>query len=191
MAQYASVDVGSNAVRFLVGEVSGTGVLSRVRFERRFTRLAEGLHERRRLSGPAMRRALTALKLYSNIIASYNDGICAVRAVGTHALREAGNSGEFVRSVKAESGLTVEVIGTEEEAGLMALGAVSSFDVKGGALVLDIGGGSTEWALLAGGAGGSGGAGGARGRISGTSSVPLGVIGLVQRHIKSDPPSEG
>lgn len=176
MALFASVDIGSNAARLLVGEVSETGALRRIRYERVVTRLAEGLIKGGDISARRMRMAIDVLKGYSALIAAY-DGLDGIRAVGTHALRVAGNADEFLRRAKEEASLGVEVISPDEEARLSAIGAISSFEAKGEVFLLDIGGGSTEWAFIK------------DGRIIIKASMPVGVIGLAAKHIKSDPPA--
>jgi exopolyphosphatase/guanosine-5'-triphosphate,3'-diphosphate pyrophosphatase len=176
MQLLASVDIGSNAVRLLIGHVKD-GSVDRVKFERSVTRLGEGSFGTGILRKPNMERTLNVLKRFSGIIASY--GIKSKRAVGTEALRAAKNSKEFLRDVLSETGIEIEIISTDEEAGLTATGAISSIGRKGRAFILDIGGGSTEWMLV-------------RDEILLKSgSIPLGVIRLHDKYIKNDPPAPG
>ena len=159
MGIYASIDTGSNAVRLLVAR-TGDGVpLVRLRYERTATRLAEGLsfpvkkNGKKNLWPRNMELTMQALRRYSEIISSYS-GLSGMRAVGTSALREAGNGEEFIRRVREQTGITLEAISHEEEARLSALGVTVGMDLGGDkskkTFILDIGGGSTEWMLTEG-----------------------------------------
>lgn len=170
----ASIDVGSNSVRLLVGEVRGGRVLPLLR-GRSVTRLAAGIERTGRLSGPGMEATIQALKLYSAEIKSR--GATHARAVGTSALREADNAWPFLGRVASETGTKVEVISGEEEARLTARGVLASVRVGATALIIDIGGGSTEWMLCEG------------GEVLRSGTVAVGVVKLLERHLHTDPPS--
>ncbi len=172
MAVLASIDVGSNAVRLLVARTGGGVPLVRLRYERTATRLAEGLSASGRLKPGNMELTMEAMKKYSGIISSC-EGLSGMRAVGTSALREAENAGEFIRSVRQQTGINLEAITHEEEARLSALGVVSLLKKKNDndALILDMGGGSTEWMLTRG-------LGGGDFSLRRSGSFPVGVVKL-------------
>jgi exopolyphosphatase/guanosine-5'-triphosphate,3'-diphosphate pyrophosphatase len=171
----ASVDTGSNSVRLLIGEVSG-GRVRGSRYERATTRLASGIEETGLISGPAMHKTIDVLRNYAAIIGGA--GVSHVKCVGTSALREAGNSEDFIERVKREAGMDVEVVSGHEEAELTAMGVVSSLKVGPSSLILDIGGGSTELMLLGG------------REVMEVFTLPVGALKLLERHVRTDPPSE-
>lgn len=144
----AAVDVGTNTVRLLLGTVSG-GQVRPLRYLRKITRLGGGFHPSRGLSSAAGERTLLALGQFAEAIAE--SGAERVRAVGTAILRQAPDSAEFIERVRLETGLEIEVIDGDTEAGLAAAGVLSALEpVPERALIFDIGGGSTEFVLVAG-----------------------------------------
>lgn len=142
----ASIDIGSNTVRLLLGSVENRIVIPAM-YARRITRLKGGQTEAG-LTAEAMGRTLSALKEFSGIIAQNN--VVATRVVGTEALRSAPNRHEVVTSLLDETGLKLELISGDEEALLTTAGVCSAFDTSSSdfMLVFDIGGGSTEFILL-------------------------------------------
>lgn len=162
----AAIDVGTNTVRLLVGKVDG-GRLQPQQYARRITRLGGGYSEIEGLSPQARGRTLAALTEFSQICAEFD--VERVRAVGTAAFRRAVNGQSFAREVAEQTGLPLEVISGDEEARLTVAGVMSALDpVPPAALVMDIGGGSTEFALVA------------SGRILWEQSLPLGVVRLCE-----------
>jgi len=172
----ASVDVGSNTVRLLIGRVGGGRVFP-VEYRRKITRLARGIEKTGRLDPGATEETLKILKEYGALIKSSGAG--RTRAVGTSALREAGNAGEFLEAVERETGLRVEVISGEEESRLTALGVGASVPFGSNFLVVDPGGGSTEAIYFD------------KEGLRIAASFPIGMVKLTERHLLSDPPSEG
>lgn len=175
MELFAAFDIGSNALRLLVGGVRSERVL-RVCYERAVTRLGEGVFKDGMMAASNMEEAMGVLGSFKDIVSEM--GVKGKRAVGTAALREAGNSKEFVERAFGRTGVLIEVISPEEEAGLTAEGALSATGFKGRALIVDPGGGSTEWMLSEG------------GRILSKGTIPTGVIKLCEKHLRSDPPRE-
>lgn len=166
--------MGSNSIRLLIGTVRD-GRITPVLYERRATRLASGLSSTGRLGDEAMSHTLDAVEAFKRICQTHKVG--SIDAAATSALRQASNSAEFLSLVKARTGVDVTVISGEAEAGLTALGVVMALDINGPALIVDIGGGSTEvvhWH---------------EGRIARALSEPVGAVGLIERNIKSDPPA--
>ncbi len=179
---YASIDAGSNTFRMLVGTFQCNG-LSRLYLDRAVTRLAEGISETGRLREENIKKSLSVLKDFSRSIKRY--GVTHVKAVGTSALREAENSKEFIEMVFQETGIPIEIISGEEEAELTAKGVmlglkkVTAVKCVGPLLIIDIGGGSTEWIIH----------GRDEGHRSCRGSISVGVVNLCERFMKTDPPS--
>jgi exopolyphosphatase/guanosine-5'-triphosphate,3'-diphosphate pyrophosphatase len=109
----------------------------------RIVRLGEGVGESGRLSGAAMDRTIAALQICAERIQHHR--VRHVRAIATQAARQAANTGELIARAQDEAGITLSVISSEEEADLAALGCAPLIGRKyQGALIFDIGGGSTE-----------------------------------------------
>lgn len=179
----AGIDIGTNTLRLLVAE-TGPESFHEIFSDRRITRLGQGLDRTGALSDEAEERSLDALFYFSESIRRY--GALAVSAVGTSALRKASNSAAYLELVKKKTGLAVEIISGEEEARLTLLGVEQALQECGRrtdarrvpALVIDIGGGSTELIRTH------------PGREPAlTVSLPLGAVYLTERFLKTDPPS--
>ncbi len=146
----AAIDVGTNSIRLLVAEAHADGSYRVLDDEKEITRLGRGLGETGVMSPAAMEHTVQAVERMKRIAMGY--GVHALRAVGTSACREARNREAFVEMLRARTGITLEVIGPHDEARLAYLSAAHSFDLRGlAAAVVDIGGGSTEIILSAGG----------------------------------------
>jgi len=146
----ATVDVGTNSTRLLVAETHPDGSYQLLDDEKVVTRLGRGVAKSGRLDPEAMRETAEAIR---NLRAIANGhGAERIRAVATCAVREATNGHDFVAMVKADAGIDLEVIDGEEEAHLAYLSVRNAFDVRRGVVaIVDIGGGSTELVLTAGG----------------------------------------
>jgi exopolyphosphatase/guanosine-5'-triphosphate,3'-diphosphate pyrophosphatase len=142
--RYAVLDVGTNSVKFHVGERADDGTWTTVTDRAEVTRLGEGLDETGKLGDEAMARTLEAIAGMADEAKA--DGVAATAAVGTAGLRIASNSADFVTTVKQRTGIEIEVIPGEEEARLAYLAAVSGLGLSGGSrLVFDTGGGSSQF----------------------------------------------
>ena len=140
-----AVDLGSNSFHLAVGRVVDDQVYP-LDSLKETVRLATGLNTDRKLDADAQERALGALKRFSERLAGMPRQ--AVRVVGTNALRVAKNSGEFLRRAETTLGFPIEVISGREEARLIYLGVVHSLPMADhNRLVIDIGGGSTEFII--------------------------------------------
>ncbi len=176
----AAIDVGSNTIRMLIGEIVNNE-LSCIYSGRVITRLAEGIRESCILGESNMQGSISALKKFSHELEKYN--AAKVKAVGTSAVRDAGNSKEFIARVVDETGIRIEPVSGTREAELTIKGISLGFsdDLKNRpVLAIDIGGGSTEWIITS------------QPKQQGfflCDTVPLGVINLHEKFIKSDPPS--
>jgi len=179
MRLFASIDVGSNTFRLLIGNVE-ENKLSDVLYERRITRLGEGVDQTGRLQNKNIEASLKALRGFSSTISRH--GIKCSRAVGTSALREASNSDAFIKRVFDETGISIEVISGKKEAELTLKGILflfpDSLSTQHSLFIVDIGGGSTEWILC-------------KDNLKiDTGGIPVGVIKLTRQFIKTDPVSD-
>lgn len=144
---YAALDLGTNNCRLLVAVPQQPGRFRVVDAFSRIVRLGEGLAASGRLSDEAMDRAVEALKSCADKL----DGrsVKGVRLIATEACRRAVNGTEFLNRVEEEAGLKLEIVDRETEARLAVAGCASLVDRKAkGVVLFDIGGGSSELALL-------------------------------------------
>lgn len=137
----AAIDIGTNSTRLLIGELNsqknGLKILER---SLKITRLGEGVDAKKKLKKKAVKRVIKAIKEYKAIMAQYD--IKSVKVVGTSALRDVKNSDILAEEI-AKLDLKLQIISGEKEAELNYLGAASSLEAE--FLLLDIGGGSTEF----------------------------------------------
>ena len=141
-AMFAAVDLGTNNCRLLIAEPQGKRFRV-VDSYSQIVRLGEGLSASGELSEAAIKRTLSALREIRKKVKSYP--VKKIRCVATQACRAAGNGRDFIDMVQKETGLTFKVISPREEAQLAVIGALDLVDAeKEVALVVDIGGGSTE-----------------------------------------------
>jgi exopolyphosphatase/guanosine-5'-triphosphate,3'-diphosphate pyrophosphatase len=139
---YAALDLGTNNCRLLIASPTPRGFRVLEAFSR-IVRLGEGLTHTGRLDVAAMERALAALKICADRIRKR--GVPHVRAVATQACRSAANGVDFLARVEAETGLKLHIITPQEEARLSVAGCLGLLDREtDAALVVDVGGGSTE-----------------------------------------------
>jgi exopolyphosphatase/guanosine-5'-triphosphate,3'-diphosphate pyrophosphatase len=142
--RYAVIDVGTNSVKFHIGERDGEGTWHAILDRAEITRLGEGLHERGEIGREAMERTVTAIQ--AMVDEAQRDGARAIAAVGTAGLRMARNGDDVLASIRERTGIGVEVISGEVEARLAYLAARAGLDLGGGSLVVfDTGGGSTQF----------------------------------------------
>jgi exopolyphosphatase / guanosine-5'-triphosphate,3'-diphosphate pyrophosphatase len=173
--QFAALDLGTNNCRLLVARPAGPGFRVVDAFSR-IVRLGEGLAATGVLSEEAMARALDALKICADKIASRR--VAAGRYVATEACRQAANCATFLARVREEIGLDIEIISSTEEARLVVAGCAPLLNPRTPyAIVFDIGGGSTEivWLRL------WGADHRRRTQILGSVSLPFGVVTLTDR----------
>jgi exopolyphosphatase/guanosine-5'-triphosphate,3'-diphosphate pyrophosphatase len=141
-AYFAALDLGTNNCRLLIARPSADGFRVSEAYSN-IVRLGEGLTQTGRLQDHAMDRALAALRICADKIA--RRGCHRVRAVATQACRSAENGAAFVERVRLETGLVLQVISPSEEARLSVAGCLNLLDRSAdAALVIDVGGGSTE-----------------------------------------------
>ena len=179
---YAALDLGTNNCRLLVAERSASGGLRVIDSFSQIVTLGEGLASTGVLSQPAMERAMGALGRCAEKISRH--GPLRGRYIATQACRAAANGRAFLAEASRRSGLPMELISPKEEAKLALLGSLDLVDPANDfALVIDIGGGSTELCWIdAKSAAGRGVRGCAlRPPILGWASFPIGVVTLADR----------
>jgi exopolyphosphatase/guanosine-5'-triphosphate,3'-diphosphate pyrophosphatase len=170
------VDIGTNSTRLLVADVED-GRVREVDRRSEVTRLGEGVDASGRLGEGPMERVLATLEAYHEAIGEH--GCDATTGVLTSAVRDAENGAEFTELVRTRFDLDVRTIDGEQEARLTFLGAtVGRPDPPDGSLlVIDIGGGSTEFVI------------GRGGEVTFNVSTQAGVVRQTERHLHSDPPA--
>jgi exopolyphosphatase/guanosine-5'-triphosphate,3'-diphosphate pyrophosphatase len=175
MTRVAAIDCGTNSIRLLIADVTDTG-LQDISRQMEIVRLGEGVDRTGRLSEAALRRTLDALRRYEQQIAAA--GVRGVRMAATSATRDAQNREEFVTGVREILGVDPEVITGQQEAALSFAGATREIrHLPTPHLVVDIGGGSTEFVL------------GDESGVLASCSVDIGCVRITERHLHDDPPT--
>lgn len=180
---YAALDLGTNNCRLLIARQSPDG-FKVVDAYSRIVRLGEGLASTGALGEAAMTRAIDALRICAEKME--RRGVVRSRTIATAACRTADNGADFIERVRKETGLSLEIVSTEDEARLAVAGCSPLLDrACSSALVFDIGGGSTEliWVRMDGGSD-------ARPVIADWTSLPCGVVTLAERHGGVDVPDD-
>jgi exopolyphosphatase/guanosine-5'-triphosphate,3'-diphosphate pyrophosphatase len=179
LRRFAALDLGSLTVRLAVAEPTPNGQFRVLLHRREITGLGQGLAETGDLAPESMARTLKALQTFKQLMTAQRVEVC--RAVGTQALRQARNRQLFLDQVRDSLGLTVEVLAPEVEARLSLTGVLSDLAPEvlaaPAVLVFDVGGGSSEFALMR------------PGREPVFASLPLGVLTLTQARPLGDPPA--
>lgn len=142
--RYAVIDVGTNSVKFHIGERNRDGVWRTIVDRAEITRLGEGLDTTGRLNPEPMERTISAIAAMAD--EAREDGAKAIAAVGTAGLRIAPNAADFVEGVRARCGVSIEIISGEEEGRLAYVAARAGLALTPGSLVVfDSGGGSSQF----------------------------------------------
>ncbi len=171
------VDLGTNSIRLLVASAGPSEDQGLDEFARDMviTRIGEGVDRTDRIDPEALARTVDVLERYCRRARALHAE--RIRVSATAAVREASNHDELEASVRTHAGSELEIITGEREAALSFRGATHGLDVATPFLVLDIGGGSTEFAV-----------GTKEPEVS--ISTPIGSVRLTERLIRTDPPSE-
>ncbi|WP_404404867.1 Ppx/GppA phosphatase family protein [Pelagibacterium halotolerans] len=176
---YAALDLGTNNCRLLIARPTDNGFRVLDGFSR-IVRLGEGLSQTGRLSEGAMERTIEALKLCRNKIAQHEN--IRARIIATEACRSAVNSASFLTRVKREVGMTFEVVDRKTEAQLAVTGCADLIEQDTpGALLFDIGGGSSELAWLDFRGGRPKNQGKTAASIRSWQSLPVGVVSIAEK----------
>jgi len=181
VTRVAAIDCGTNSVRLLIAalpadlpaDLTGGELVDVVR-RMEIVRLGEGVDRTGRLQPAAIERTRVALVDYARQLAEA--GVDRARMVATSATRDAANAGEFHDMVVATLGFAPEVVSGDEEAHLSFTGAVRGLSAEPPYLVVDIGGGSTEFVV-------------GSADVEAAISVDIGCVRLTERHLHDDPPT--
>jgi exopolyphosphatase / guanosine-5'-triphosphate,3'-diphosphate pyrophosphatase len=173
----AVVDIGSNATRLLIADVTDGGSIGEVERRTKVTRLGHGVDRSGVLADDAMDRVRATLAEYREVIATRD--VSRTVAVLTSAVRDAANGAAFAARVRDEFGLDARTLPGDEEAQLTFLGATSQRPGHDATptVVIDIGGGSTELVV------------GSGHEVSFHVSTQAGVVRHTERHLATDPPT--
>jgi exopolyphosphatase/guanosine-5'-triphosphate,3'-diphosphate pyrophosphatase len=174
LPRLAAIDIGTNSIRLAVAEVDADGSYRLLDQDRDMTRLGRGLYSGGRLGEGPMEQSLQALGKMKAIADGF--GVAELRVIATSAVREAGNGRDFVREAWRRHRVRIEVVPAEEEARLAFRSVTRHYDLDDQlTAIVDIGGGSTEVILAAG------------GLVEQVVSLPLGAVRLSETYGKSDP----
>jgi len=170
----AAIDCGTNSIRLLIADIHD-GQFKEVHRQMEVVRLGQGVDKNKAFDPEAIERTLKVTGEYARVIAA--KGVEKVRFCATSATRDASNRQIFIDGVKAILGIEPEVIPGEEEAALSFMGATKELSVLDGPfLVVDIGGGSTEFVL-------------GTERVESARSVNIGCVRMAERHLNQQPPT--
>ena len=178
MTRVAGVDCGTNSIRLLVADIDvDAGTLLDVDRRMEIVRLGQGVDRTGHFAPDALERTIAACRRYGDVVRA--TGAERVRFVATSASRDVDNRDEFAAGVREALGVEPEVVTGDEEAALSFAGATRELvgQVAEPVLVVDIGGGSTEFVL------------GSR-TVQAASSVNIGCVRMTERHLLSDPPTD-
>ncbi|MEW5739760.1 MAG: Ppx/GppA phosphatase family protein [Myxococcota bacterium] len=176
MSRYASIDVGTNSVLLLVAERREGSRFEAVLERAEITRLGRGVDKAKRLAPEAIEDTLAVVEAFAKEARELGAKDLVVSA--TSAARDAQNGSEFLDGARRRAGVTVEIITGDEEARLSFASAFADFGGVGPLVVVDIGGGSTEFIF-----------GDAQGAVSFRRSFDVGSVRLAERHLHADPPT--
>jgi exopolyphosphatase/guanosine-5'-triphosphate,3'-diphosphate pyrophosphatase len=170
----AAIDCGTNSTRLLVARPSPDGGLETLERLMVVTRLGAGVDATGRLAPDAVERTVDVLRRYKDVLDRH--GARRVRMTATSAARDAANRDEFFDAAEAAVGIRPELLGGDEEARVSFRGATTELDPADGPfLVVDIGGGSTEFAV-------------GTTEPEGVMSIDVGCVRLTEKYLESDPP---
>ena len=167
-----AIDIGTNSMRLLVAEYIDGKLYNREKFVNT-TRIGQGVDSEGYISEEAIERNIKALKEFSDI--ANEKGCEYIYCIGTSALRDSKNGNEFIDLAKAETNVDVDIISGEEESNLGFIGVLQGLDDTNNILVLDIGGGSTEFIL------------GDEFGIKYAKSENVGALRMTEKFLEADP----
>ena len=174
MSRVAAIDCGTNSIRLLIADIAGDNFKEVLR-TMEIVRLGQGVDQNKAFHPDAIDRTLKAVELFRDQIAS--KGVEKIRFCATSATRDASNRNLFIDGVREILGIEVEVIPGEEEAELSFIGATKELRQSDAPfLVVDIGGGSTEFVF-------------GSEKVDFAKSVNIGCVRMSERHLNTQPPS--
>ena len=172
----AAIDCGTNSIRLLIADIDGAN-FREISRQMEVVRLGQGVDKTGAFHPDAIARTLAAVDLYAAEIAKR--GVEKIRFCATSATRDASNRALFIDGVKERLGIEPEVIAGEVEAALSFQGATKDFDKSQGPfLVIDIGGGSTEFVF-------------GTDSVEAARSMNIGCVRMTERHFTGDQPDPG
>ena len=170
----AAIDCGTNSLRLLIADIDGNN-FREVHRDMRVVRLGQGVDKNKAFAPEAIERTLAVTAEYAAILRS--KGVEKIRFCATSATRDATNRDLFIDGVRDILGITPEVIPGSEEAALSFLGATKELGQElSPFLVVDIGGGSTEFVL-------------GSTDVTSARSVNIGCVRMSERHLTAQPPN--
>jgi exopolyphosphatase/guanosine-5'-triphosphate,3'-diphosphate pyrophosphatase len=174
VSRVAAIDCGTNSIRLLIADIAGDNFKEVLR-TMEIVRLGQGVDQNKAFHPDAIDRTLKAVELFRDQIAS--KGVEKIRFCATSATRDATNRSLFTDGVRDILGIEVEVIPGEEEAELSFIGATKELRQSDAPfLVVDIGGGSTEFVF-------------GSEKVNFAKSVNIGCVRMSERHLNTQPPS--
>jgi len=174
LSRVAAIDCGTNSIRLLIADITD-GKFKEVLRTMEIVRLGQGVDQNKSFHPDAINRTLLAVEKFAQLIAS--KGVEKIRFCATSATRDAGNRELFTDGVERILGVKVEVIPGEQEAALSFIGATKELSQSDGPfLVVDIGGGSTEFVF------------GSK-TVESAKSVNIGCVRMSERHLNLQPPT--
>ena len=176
MTRVAAVDLGTNSTRLLVADIEGDRLEDVVRLLT-ITRLGEGVDARRRLLPVPIMRVRNCLTDYRRVLEEH--GATRTLAIATSAVRDAENGEAFLGEIEWSYGFATQLLDGTEEAAMMVRGVTAGQPPVDDALIVDIGGGSTELVVASDGA-----------EPVASTSLDVGCVRLTERFLRSDPPSK-
>jgi len=174
VSRVAAIDCGTNSIRLLIADITGDNFKEVLR-NMEIVRLGQGVDQNKAFHPDAIDRTLSAVRLFKDQIAG--KGVEKIRFCATSATRDATNRNLFIDGVREILGIEVEVIPGEEEAELSFIGATKELRQSDAPfLVVDIGGGSTEFVF-------------GNEKVDFAKSVNIGCVRMSERHLNTQPPS--
>jgi exopolyphosphatase/guanosine-5'-triphosphate,3'-diphosphate pyrophosphatase len=174
VSRVAAIDCGTNSIRLLIADITGDNFKEVLR-TMEIVRLGQGVDQNKAFHPEAIDRTLSAVRLFKDHIAS--KGVEKIRFCATSATRDATNRNLFIDGVREILNIEVEVISGEEEAELSFIGATKELRQSDSPfLVVDIGGGSTEFVF-------------GSEKVDFAKSVNIGCVRMSERHLNTQPPS--
>ncbi|WP_308663118.1 Ppx/GppA phosphatase family protein [Actinobaculum massiliense] len=173
----AGIDCGTNSIRLLIADITGTAPLQDVVRTMDIVYLGQGVDERGEFAAEALERTLAAVDEYAKLCEA--NGVESIRFAATSATRDARNRDIFLDGVQRRLGIRPQVLSGEREAQTSFAGAISALPAEGETpiLAVDLGGGSTELVL-----------GTREGEVLSEFSMNVGSVRMRERHLHSDPP---
>jgi len=174
MSRVAAIDCGTNSIRLLIADITN-GNFREITRDMEIVRLGQGVDKTKSFHPDAINRTLSATEKFGELIKS--KGVEKIRFCATSATRDATNRHLFIDGVRDILGVEVEVISGEEEAALSFMGATRELNqTESPFLVVDIGGGSTEFVIGA-------------TKVDVAKSVNIGCVRMSERHLNQQPPT--